>query len=334
MAFTECPFCHLVSDEPLVIQAHIEEEHAETPHEQAITRASKQPPKMDENNALPEKRQTRASTKAKSSLPERTAAIPTSVEVAPKRSAEAKATVKTAAKKAKATPAKKLKAKASKSKRRPSDSSEPEDAPTGSDHFTKLPAELRNRVYELVIPCGECILGPWTEPSILCVSKQIRRETSPIYYKHNDFTQKVRFEVFDTGKRVHGEPGGRFRAAVRKLASIVKLCGVHPFSKFRFQFTGEVTRYIAHVLPLLELMRSGFQPEDEIDETAAEQKYASIFVPLPPTFGNSNVLASFERGVRLGQRAREQEWEEEKLKERFQTMLSSLSPDLYPRDLW
>ncbi|KAK5680365.1 hypothetical protein LTS10_007292 [Elasticomyces elasticus] len=184
------------------------------------------------------------------------------------------------------------------------------------------------------LPRGERVLGPWTEPSILCVSKQIRRETSPIYYKHNEFTQKVRFEVFDTGKRVHGEPGGRFKAAVRKLASIVKICGVHPFSKFRFQFTGEVTRYIAHVLPLLELMRSGFEPEDEIDETAAEQTYASIFIPLPPTFGNSNVLASFERAVRLGQRAREQEWEEEKLKERFQTMLSSMSPDLYPRDLW
>ncbi|KAK3634942.1 hypothetical protein LTR56_005808 [Elasticomyces elasticus] len=329
MAFTECPFCHLVSDEPLVIQAHIEEEHAETPHERVTARPSKQPPKMDENNTLPEKRQTRASTKAKSSLPEATAAVPPRVEVveAPKPSSvKAKATAKTTAK----TTANKPKAKASKSKRQRSDSAEP----SGTDHFTKLPPELRNRVYELVIPCGERVLGPWTEPSILCVSKQIRRETSPIYYKHNEFTQRVRFEVFDTGKRVHGEPGGRFKAAVRKLASIVKICGVHPFGKFRFQFTGEVTRYIAHVLPLLDLMRSGFEPEDEIDEAAEEQTYASIFIPLPPTFGNSNLLASFERAVRLGQRAREQEWEEEKLKERFQTMLSNVAPDLYPRDIW
>ncbi|KAK4956605.1 hypothetical protein LTR10_006132 [Elasticomyces elasticus] len=326
MAFTECPFCNLVSDEPLVIQAHIEEEHGEMPHERVIARPSKQPPNMDENNQLPEKRQTRASTKAKSSLPETTPANPASAEVAPQRSAKAKATAK--------SPAKKPKAKASKSKGQRLDCAEPEEAPTSSDHFTKLPPELRNRVYELVIPRGERILGPWTEPSILRVSKQIRKETSPIYYKHNEFTQRVRFEVFDTGKRVHGEPGGRFKAAVRKLASIVKICGVHPFGKFRLQFTGEVTRYIAHVLPLLELMRSGFEPEDEIDEVAEEQTYASIFIPLPPTFGNSNVLASFERAVRLGQRAREQEWEEEKLKERFQTMLSSLSPDLYPRDLW
>ncbi|KAK3619699.1 hypothetical protein LTR56_023850 [Elasticomyces elasticus] len=323
MAFTECPFCHLVSDEPLVIQAHIEEEHGETPREQVIARPSKQPSKMDETTTLPEKRQTRASTKAKSSLPETTPADPPRAEVvgAPKPSAKAKAT-------AKAT-AKKPKVKASKSKGQRSDSDE---APT--DHFTKLPPELRNRVYELVIPRGERILGPWTEPSILRVSKQIRKETSPIYYKYNEFTQRVRFEVFDTGKRVHGEPGGRFKAAVRKLASIVKICGVHPFGKFRLQFTGEVTRYISHVLPLLELMRSGFEPEDEIDEAAEEQTYASIFIPLPPTFGNSNLLASFDRAVRLGRRAREQGWEEEKLKERFQTMLSSLSPDLYPRDLW
>ncbi|KAK5733649.1 hypothetical protein LTR17_009502 [Elasticomyces elasticus] len=328
MAFTECPFCHLVSDEPLVIQAHIEEEHAETPHERVIARPSKQPPRMDENNTIPEKRQTRASRMAKSSLPETTPADPPRIEVveASKPSAKAKATAK--------TPAKQPKAKASKSKRQRSDSSEPEDAPTSPDHFTKLPPELRNRVYELVVPCGERMLGPWTEPSILCVSQQIRRETSPIYYKHNEFTQRVRFEVFDTGKRVHGEPGGRFKAAVRKLASIVKICGVHPFSKFRFQFTGEVTRYIAHVLPLLELMRSGFEPEDEIDEAAEEQTYASIFIPLPPTFGNSNVLASFERAVRLGQHAREQGWEEEKLRERFQTMLSNVAPDLYPRDIW
>ncbi|KAK4902781.1 hypothetical protein LTR27_000720 [Elasticomyces elasticus] len=326
MAFAECPFCHLVSDEPHVIQAHIEEEHAETPHEQVITRPSKQPPKMDGNNTLPEKRQTRASTKAKSSLPETTRADPPRVEIveAPKPSAKAKATAK--------TPAKQPKAKASKSKRQRSNSSEREDAPTGSDHFTKLPPELRNRVYELVIPCGERILGPWTEPSILCVSKQIRRETSPIYYKHNEFTQKVRFEVFDTGKRVHGEPGGRFKAAVRKLASIFKICGVHPFGKFRFLFTGEVTRYIAHVLPLLELMRSGFEPEDEIDETAAEQTYASFFIT--GGLADPGDIAPFERAVRLGRRARAQGWEEEKLKERFQTMLSSLSPDLYPRDLW
>ncbi|KAK5718353.1 hypothetical protein LTR15_008080 [Elasticomyces elasticus] len=324
MAFAECPFCNLVSDEPLVIQAHIEEEHAEMPHEGVTARPSKQPPKMDEDNTLPEKRQTRASTKAKSSLPGTTPAVPASPEVAPKRPAKAKATAKTTAKKPNA--------KASKSKRQPSDSAEPEEAPPGTDHFTKLPAELRNRVYELVIPRGERILGPWTEPSILRVSKQIRKETSPIYYKHNEFTQKVRFEVFDTGKRVHGEPGGRFKAAVRKLASIVKICGVHPFSKFRFQFTGEVTRYIAHVLPLLELMRSGFEPEDEIDEAAEEQTYTSFFIT--GGLADPGDIAPFERAVRLGRRAREQGWEEEKLKERFQTMLSSLSPDLYPRDLW
>jgi len=78
----------------------------------------------------------------------------------------------------------------------------------GVDRFTALPAELRNTIYDLVLPTGQTIAVRnktstedgsgemrstplkrlrWAEPGLLQVSKQIKRESRKIYYANNFF---------------------------------------------------------------------------------------------------------------------------------------------------
>ncbi|KAK4574877.1 hypothetical protein LTR86_001719 [Recurvomyces mirabilis] len=60
-----------------------------------------------------------------------------------------------------------------------------------------LPPELRNRIYELVLPVGQVIdiLPAYNEahqsPPITCVNRQLRRETLPIYYGNNTFQSSI-----------------------------------------------------------------------------------------------------------------------------------------------
>ncbi|TKA81398.1 hypothetical protein B0A55_02069 [Friedmanniomyces simplex] len=359
-----------------VIQAHIEEEHAEDPTAPGQPASAPEQLPGATTSMPPEKRQTRASiARAKASAPSELRSEPasgkptdTSNEIvstpkkryastsilqniamltrrsqnrvkaarakAPPESASEHTANKLADTTAADTPPKKrqTKARVSKAKAPPHSASDP--TPTKPNHFTKLPPELRNRIYDLVVPTGDRLIGPWEEPPILCVSKQIRHETSPIFYKHNEFQPKTRLEANCTGKLTYGEAGGRFKAAIRKLASIVEICGPQPFGKFRIVFIGKTQSYIVHMLPLLELMRCGFEPADEPQEpvSVAKRKYVSIFETR--MLADAADLDAFERAVKLGRRARVEEWTGEKLKERFKAMLSSVAPEFYPRDLW
>ncbi|KAK3710825.1 hypothetical protein LTR37_010049 [Vermiconidia calcicola] len=84
------------------------------------------------------------------------------------------------------------------------------------DLMMKLPGELRNKIYHLVLPTDrhiyvraykckrysdeEKISKPqrrWREPGILTTSKQIRREAGSIYYLDNYFTICVRTEEIE-----------------------------------------------------------------------------------------------------------------------------------------
>jgi hypothetical protein len=64
------------------------------------------------------------------------------------------------------------------------------DTAEESSPLLRLPAELRNDIYRLVVVSPNAIrvgVTGFSEPPILSVSKQIRRETSVILYAENNF---------------------------------------------------------------------------------------------------------------------------------------------------
>lgn len=72
----------------------------------------------------------------------------------------------------------------------PSPSSATDDTGQGESRLFVLAAELRNRIYELVLVEDEKIWfnkKNFKQPGLLCVNRQIRSEASPIYYHLNTF---------------------------------------------------------------------------------------------------------------------------------------------------
>ena len=55
--------------------------------------------------------------------------------------------------------------------------------------FNKLPAELKNMIWDLILPKGSAELGTAaaTQPALLRVCRQIRNETLPMFYGNTDF---------------------------------------------------------------------------------------------------------------------------------------------------
>jgi len=96
------------------------------------------------------------------------------------------------------------------------------------DRIVILPPGTRNHIYHLVLLSDSRIFGPWQEPLLFATSKQIRREASPVFYSNNNFQSNLRLDA--QGKN---RPGGRFKAAICKFASVVELCGVQAFRSFR-----------------------------------------------------------------------------------------------------
>ncbi|KAK3723737.1 hypothetical protein LTR37_001618 [Vermiconidia calcicola] len=57
--------------------------------------------------------------------------------------------------------------------------------------LTGLPAELRNRIYELAVPKRNTYLLESPYPAICCTSKQLLHETAPIWRYNNTFVYYV-----------------------------------------------------------------------------------------------------------------------------------------------
>lgn len=64
--------------------------------------------------------------------------------------------------------------------------------------LTQLPAEVRNRIYELALITAKAVViskhersAPWQAPALLQSCRQIRKEGSWIYYSANIFTMNM-----------------------------------------------------------------------------------------------------------------------------------------------
>ncbi|KAK4495778.1 hypothetical protein PRZ48_013046 [Zasmidium cellare] len=199
------------------------------------------------------------------------------------------------------------------------------------DLFTSLPAELRNRVYALIVPTGrsfEMSEGPLekkkgrTKPkpkslakvALLRVSKQVRVEASCVFYGNNRF----RMDAALTSRQ--------FATHVEVCRNIVKTCGPRPFYRLVFDLNDvrtELFKEIEHLLPLLELMRDlQFEPDQKCtpgvpleadDKASSIDSGSSVFKGVRYVIGR-HVLG---RAIVLGRRARDERWTESELQEKF-----------------
>lgn len=69
--------------------------------------------------------------------------------------------------------------------------------PVCTSPLGRLPGELRNRIYELLVPSGSTFevttdTAARTQPSVSKVCRQLRAETLPIYYAANIFILEIR----------------------------------------------------------------------------------------------------------------------------------------------
>lgn len=85
----------------------------------------------------------------------------------------------------------------------------------------KLPSELRNQIYELVLPQSTVVTiakGANTkEPPLLQTCKQIRQESSSTYYANNEIHVVIDLET------------NLMERVALKLDAIVLTCGPKPF---------------------------------------------------------------------------------------------------------
>lgn len=181
-----------------------------------------------------------------------------------------------------------------------------------------LPPELRNRIYLEILPTNQYYgTAPYctrTKLPLLQVSKQIRAETACIFYGNNRFGIQFRLDSVD------------FATGIQQCRSIVKTCGPRPFLELRLSQLGTNTKILPHIaklLPLLELMRDlKFEPDRNFvpgDHTNREDKARSI-ANGRSLFQNvlySAVHDALGRAMALGRRARDEEWTQAQLEQRF-----------------
>jgi hypothetical protein len=124
------------------------------------------------------------------------------------------------------------------------------------NHFRKLPAELRNMIYYLVLVGDESnYVRPrkylrrkrsppgtpahWKEPALLQTSKEIRYEASIIHYKNSRFFLSIE--------------APEMAGTCEWIDSVVERCGPKPFKYFYLTITQLSWEQLRNLLPLAKL---------------------------------------------------------------------------------
>jgi hypothetical protein len=185
----------------------------------------------------------------------------------------------------------------------------------------KLPPELRNRIYELVLPRkppAEPVFYyievnlQWKEPPLIRTSKQILHEALPMFYAINEFTVFAGNGMID-------------KVAQRLEKIVIPLCGPKPFSNFHIDMRGPLMDLLPYMLPFLEFIRSaGLELSTEAYELDAKDIPKAMTERLAL---DSSVFCThkygmveqyiYEKALALARRAREESWTAERLESRF-----------------
>lgn len=175
-----------------------------------------------------------------------------------------------------------------------------------------LPPELRNRIFELVIPYhAPDTFDPFKEePSIIRTSRALRAEASSLYYGNNSF-------------RIQVTKCSQLPLAMQKCRSVVLRCGPRPFRglEIRFAVKNTLLQDFRLLLPLAELIRElGFEPAREFHTGPNllfnPHKARSLESAKTIVYGHD--ADAVARVITIGRRARDEKWSKAKLEVRFE----------------
>ena len=186
-------------------------------------------------------------------------------------------------------------------------------------HFTKVPPEIRLAIYEhalsrnISLTLYRRVQHTRRGPALLLVSKQVRTEALPIYYKKNSFTVSVHMVQFE-----------QLSLWMERLANV---CGKRASRKFSFDVLAPQWKYITAVWPLLNLLSRGTLSLSlrDIDlETEppnpGSAKPESLF--RMKKHGNEYLQRALEEAVVLARWAKKEEWGPRKLKDEFDALIA------------
>lgn len=209
--------------------------------------------------------------------------------------------------------------------------SRPPWEPISQTGLFDLPAELRNKIYQLVLidPRDSLIelqrpdrwlkrynkdeIVPWREPALLRTCRTLQREASAIFYKNHSFM--VRLGFFSDIKYL-----------TRWLSGIILRCGDEPFKHFNFYVEWCCWDSFEHVRPLVQLfylrdiqLHGG--PALDADSlerlsgrSPSRRRYRSIE-------SDANFQVALKEAILLGRKAREEGWKEDQLDVEFGRLL-------------
>jgi hypothetical protein len=189
----------------------------------------------------------------------------------------------------------------------------------------RLPPELRTSIYEYALAKSRTInlhhqtdYGLCTGPGLLRVSKQLRREALPIYFKVNAFSIHVLLAHLD------------------KLASWLevsaKLCGSKVFGGLQFQVQWCPWSDLPRAKGLVQLLAADVLELDlsRIDtrlpiRMAGASQLGCLFV-MNDLQGGMYVQRALEEAVLIGAAAREQKWSLSRVSQQFDVLMALKMP--------
>lgn len=202
----------------------------------------------------------------------------------------------------------------------------------------RLPAELRNLIYEIVLVDQErkediriyrkkmrrylgtkqTSLERWREPALLQVSNEIRKEAASIYYAGHCFVACIDIS--------------QMSSVCAWLRTVVNLAGNRPFKQFGIMMRSPSWTSMSNLSSLVELMReTGLQlsntygsnrivDDDQLWRSLPARGPSSVFSKRDPHAVEINqCLDDF---VELGERAWKEDWSSEKLRRQLRPLRS------------
>ncbi|KAK3696195.1 hypothetical protein LTR37_018097 [Vermiconidia calcicola] len=183
----------------------------------------------------------------------------------------------------------------------------------------ELPAELRVTIYEYLFSKGRPIVlrqqerhGLHFGPSLLVVSKQVREEALPVYFKCNTFSMRF---YLDCSRR-----------AARWMELLAAHCGKKPFGAFNFDILDRRWNSFNQVWPLVQILAKGTVKLD-LGSIKGERspivpgcaRHDSLFRMAIPQ-GSLYIQQALEECALMARRARKKGWTRQRLNWKFDAL--------------
>ena len=183
----------------------------------------------------------------------------------------------------------------------------------------RLPPELRILIYKYALRNGWTIklnrrrLEGQNGPALCLVSREVREESLPVYFRCNTFL--VRSKLF------HFDQLGQW------LERLADWCGPRVFRGIRFQVLDGPWSQFAKIWRLVKLLADGkiklnfSQIDIEATPPQRHRAKAQSLFRMSKGDGGYYLQLGFEEAVLLGRKAKKKHWTEDELSEEFEVLV-------------